>query len=127
LASPFIPPAKTGGRRRCTDMREVVKALLYIASGGCEWRMLPTEHLRRGIPLDASLDLLDALHLNVRPHSCEDAVAVAANYPATKAFGSSLADRFCMALAITEDLPAITADQAWAKVEVVGLKIQLAR
>ena len=41
LASPFIPPAKTGGRRRSADMREVVNALLYIASSGCAWRMLP--------------------------------------------------------------------------------------
>jgi transposase len=41
LASPFIPPAKTGGRRRSTDMREVLNALLYIASSGCAWRMLP--------------------------------------------------------------------------------------
>jgi len=32
-----------------------------------------------------------------------------------------------MALAIAEGLPAITADQAWAKVEVAGLNIQLIR
>jgi transposase len=41
LTSPFIPPAKTGGRRRSADMREVVNALLYIASSGGAWRMLP--------------------------------------------------------------------------------------
>ena len=41
LTAPFIPPAKTGGRRRTTDMREVVNALLYIASSGGAWRMLP--------------------------------------------------------------------------------------
>ena len=41
LAAPFVPPAKTGGRRRTTDMREVVNALLYLASAGCAWRMLP--------------------------------------------------------------------------------------
>lgn len=41
LTAPFIPPAKTGGRRRSTDMREVLNALLYIGSGGCAWRMLP--------------------------------------------------------------------------------------
>jgi len=28
LAEPFIPPGKRGGRRRTTDMREVVKKLL---------------------------------------------------------------------------------------------------
>ena len=41
LTAPFIPPAKTGGRRRTTDMREVANALLYIASSGGAWRMLP--------------------------------------------------------------------------------------
>ena len=41
LTSPFIPPARTGGRRRTTDMREVVNALLYMASAGCAWRLLP--------------------------------------------------------------------------------------
>ena len=41
LTAPFIPPAKSGGRRRTTDMREVVNALLYIASSGCAWAMLP--------------------------------------------------------------------------------------
>ena len=41
LASPFIPAARSGGRRRSADMREVLNALLYIASSGCAWRMLP--------------------------------------------------------------------------------------
>jgi transposase len=41
LAAPFIPPAKRGGRRRTTDMREAVNALLYIAASGCAWRLLP--------------------------------------------------------------------------------------
>lgn len=38
----FHSPAKTGGGRRCsTDMRKVVNALLYLASVGCAWRLLP--------------------------------------------------------------------------------------
>lgn len=41
LLEPFIPPAKRGGRPRTTDMREVVNALLYLASAGCAWRLLP--------------------------------------------------------------------------------------
>ena len=41
LTAPLIPPAKTGGRRRTTDMREVLNALLYLASAGCAWRLLP--------------------------------------------------------------------------------------
>lgn len=41
LIAPLIPPAKRGGRPRTTDMRDVVEAILFIASGGCQWRMLP--------------------------------------------------------------------------------------
>lgn len=41
VTAPFIPAAKRGGRRRTTDMREAVNALLYIAASGCAWRMLP--------------------------------------------------------------------------------------
>ena len=36
------PPAKTG--RPCTtDLREVVNAILYIGTTGCQWRMLPKD------------------------------------------------------------------------------------
>jgi putative transposase len=41
LIAPLIPPARRGGRPRSTDMRDVVEAILFIASGGCQWRMLP--------------------------------------------------------------------------------------
>lgn len=43
LIAPFVPPARRGGRPRTTDMREVVNALLYMASAGCQWRLLPTD------------------------------------------------------------------------------------
>ena len=41
LTEPFIPPARRGGRRRTTDIREVLNALLYLAASGCAWRLLP--------------------------------------------------------------------------------------
>lgn len=83
--------------------------------------------LRREVPIDAALAMLDALHLDVRPHGRDDAVAAANLYPATKAFGSGLGDRTCMALAIAEGLPVLTADQEWAKIKIPGLKLMLAR
>jgi len=85
------------------------------------------ELLRRGIPIEASLELLDALHLDVRPHGREEAAASAALYLVTSQYGTGLGDRSCMALAIAEDLPALTADKAWAKIQVTGLKVQLVR
>ena len=43
LVAPFIPPAKPGGRPRTADMRGVMNAILYIAGGGIQWRMLPKD------------------------------------------------------------------------------------
>lgn len=41
LLEPLLPPAKSGGRPRSTDLRQVVNALLYILMGGIAWRLLP--------------------------------------------------------------------------------------
>ncbi len=43
LVTPFLPPAKRTGRPRSTPMRDVLDAVLYIASTGCPWRMLPND------------------------------------------------------------------------------------
>jgi len=39
----FVPPAKRIGRPRTTVMREVVNAMLYLLTTGCQWRLLPKE------------------------------------------------------------------------------------
>ncbi len=41
--APFLHPPKPGGRSRTTDLRDVFDALLYMASSGCQWRMLPND------------------------------------------------------------------------------------
>ena len=38
LIAPFLPPPKTTGRPRSTAMRDVLDAILYIASAGCASR-----------------------------------------------------------------------------------------
>ncbi len=38
--APLLPAAKRGGRPRTTDLRDVFDAILYMASTGCQWRML---------------------------------------------------------------------------------------
>ena len=40
---PLIPPAKPGGGKRCFDIREVVNAVMYVLSTGCQWRSLPKD------------------------------------------------------------------------------------
>ena len=43
LIAPSMPPPKTTGRPRTTRLRDVVDALLYIATTGYQWRMLPND------------------------------------------------------------------------------------
>ncbi|MDX6750886.1 transposase, partial [Geminicoccaceae bacterium 1502E] len=37
LIEAFMPPARRVGRPRTTDLREVMNAILYMASTGCQW------------------------------------------------------------------------------------------
>lgn len=43
LVEPLIPPAKRGGRPREVIVREVLNAIFYILSTGCQWRALPKD------------------------------------------------------------------------------------
>jgi putative transposase len=40
----LIPSAKSGGRPRSLDMRQVINAMFYLVVGGIQWRMLPKEY-----------------------------------------------------------------------------------
>lgn len=92
------------------NLQEVVKTLLL-----------------RGIAIGPAREMIDALHLEVRPHQTEDAYAAAALQEITSRFGSGLGDRSCMALAISEGLPCITMDRAWGQLAISGLTVTLAR
>src|SRR5262245_20422499 len=43
IIEPMIPPARTGGRKRQTDVREVFNAIRYVDRTGCQWRQLPKD------------------------------------------------------------------------------------
>src|SRR4029077_5793654 len=43
LIEPMIPPAKRGGRRREVNIREVLNAIFYVLSTGCQWQALPKD------------------------------------------------------------------------------------
>ena len=43
LLAPFMPARKKNGRPRTTDLRDVMDAILYMASTGCQWAMLPND------------------------------------------------------------------------------------
>jgi putative transposase len=81
LVEPFIPPAKTGGRKRETDMRAVMNGVMYILSTGCQWRYLPKDLPPRSTvhryfiwwQCDGVLDRIhDALYLECRENAERD-------------------------------------------------------
>ena len=43
LVRPFICPAKRGGRPRSVDVREVMNAIFYVLSTGCQWNAIPSD------------------------------------------------------------------------------------
>ena len=43
LVRPFIRPAKRGGRPRSVDVREVLNAIFYVLSTGCQWNAIPSD------------------------------------------------------------------------------------
>ena len=43
LIEPMIPPAKRGGRPREVNLREIVNAIFYVLSTGCQWPALPKD------------------------------------------------------------------------------------
>lgn len=65
--------------------------------------------------------LLDGA-VTVEPFTSADAVEVGRTRPLTRAYGLSLGDRACLALARRLRLPAITADATWSKLD---LKLEL--
>ena len=56
--------------------------------------------------------------IEVVPFLAEDAALVAGLVPLTQKLGLSLGDRACLALALRRNVPAITADQVWAKLDL---------
>src|SRR5665647_3324660 len=43
LVGPMIPPARHGGRPRDVNVREVLNAIFYVLSTGCQWKALPKD------------------------------------------------------------------------------------
>ena len=43
LVEPLIPLAKRGGRPRDVNLREVLNAVFYVLSTGCQWQALPKD------------------------------------------------------------------------------------
>lgn len=61
---------------------------------------------------------LAELGVGIVPFSTRHAVLAASLWQTTRACGLSLADRACLALALEEDAPVLTADRAWGDLDL---------
>jgi len=71
---------------------------------------------------------LAGLGVSVVPFDARHAVLAAAMAPVTGAHGLSLGDRACLSLAMDLKATAVTADRAWANVQVaLGVTVEIIR
>ncbi len=70
--------------------------------------------------------LIEPLRLETVAFDEAAALSAANLRAATKPFGLSLGDRACLALAMARGLPVLTADQAWANLDL-GIEVRLIR
>ncbi len=87
LVAPTIPPAKRGGRRREVNVREVLNAIFYVLSTGCQWAALPKDLPPKSTAhyyfmlweWDGTLERLHhALYVETRAHEGREASPTAA-------------------------------------------------
>ncbi|KQO60291.1 twitching motility protein PilT [Methylobacterium sp. Leaf87] len=84
--------------------------------------------VERGGDITVVSRALDNLHLTVIGFDHAQAIQAGAFRKETREAGLSFGDRACLALAKTHGLVAITADQAWARLDDdVGVRVELLR
>lgn len=96
-----VEPLLDGGRISAANWSEVMQKIAHHG----------------GDPIRQATFLI-ALGLVVEPLTQADAVMAARLYPVVRAAGLSLGDRCCLALAYRLGAPAITADKAWAELDL---------
>jgi ribonuclease VapC len=106
---------------------EVVAAILGDACvSTVNWTEVLQKALVQGIDTTDMQVEFESLGVRFIPFSCLHSELAAQLWSQTKAFGLSLGDRACLALAIDQKAIALTADQVWANLQI-GVDIQLIR
>src|SRR5208282_4633895 len=75
-----------------------------------------TRLVRDGVAVDTARGVLDDLPVILVDVDADLALRAGEMVLASRRFGLSLGDRLCLALAIREKVPALTADTAWAEI-----------
>ncbi len=82
--------------------------------------------VRDGQDVEAAAAKLADTPISFEPLDWQQAVIAARLEPWARSHGLSLGDRACLALAVARDAPVLTADRAWAKLDI-GVEVRLIR
>jgi len=105
---------------------DVVAAALGIAAmSAVNWSEVVQKVTDRGVSAEGLADEMGALGLEILPFDLE-AAELTARLRAAGARGLSLADRACLATARNRGWPVVTADRAWAALDV-GVEVRVIR
>jgi ribonuclease VapC len=84
--------------------------------------------VKDGMASEPAARALSALPMTLHALDYDLAIRAGAMFVQTRPFGLSLGDRACLALALRERLPVLTADRIWAQAgPVVGVEVRLIR
>ncbi|MBS3025583.1 type II toxin-antitoxin system VapC family toxin [Acidiphilium multivorum] len=82
-----------------------------------------TKLCERGMPQDQARLAIEAIGVEVVDFGIDQACVTGELRNRTRSAGLSLGDRACLALAQQQNLPAVTADTAWAQIPEVNVVI----
>lgn len=82
-----------------------------------------TKLIEKGMSVAEAKEAVNNLDLAVNELDETQSLKAAELRPITKHLGLSLGDRCCLALAILENLPAVTADKNWANLTVCKVEV----
>ena len=85
-----------------------------------------TKLIQRGEPVAEAVQSLLVLPCQIVSVDVELGLSAGRIHAATRKRGVSLGDAVCLALALREDLPALTADRTWAPLDI-GVEVRLIR
>jgi ribonuclease VapC len=109
---------------------EAVADMLAAGAGVCTPNIAEAIDVlaRHGLTATQAVDAIEALPITIVDADLDLAKRVGALEQPTRRLGLSLGDRFCLALAAREKLPALTTDQDWSQAgSLAGVEVRLIR
>lgn len=107
-------------------LEAVQKALPESSMSTVNWSEVLKKTIERKVYTPDLREDLEALGLTIAPFTSKQAELAAQLWESSKAFGLSLGDRACLALALDSQAAVLTADRVWQQLDITVL-IQVIR